>query len=171
MNKNVACGCGSTSGNCTCETARRANNKTCRARQHSDQMLCDCGLGWDVNDPDPPECRSTAVATQQIAAMRVILQEPSRFASVQKRLLKLQEMPLNWLPVDNIEAGLYLVHWASMPEAVFVLVDDVGNGMSPGKHYRFFTARGRLHLEVKRSTNPMNALQVKHTDGGWLNEA
>lgn len=146
-------------------------NKHCRARQHSDQMLCDCGLGWDMNDPEPPECRSTAVATQQIAAMRVILQEPSRFASVQKRLLKLQEMPLNWLPVDNIEAGLYLVHWASMPDAVFVLVDDAGNGMSPGKHYRFFTARGRLHLEVKRSTNPMNALQVKHADGGWLNEA
>ena len=146
-------------------------NKHCRARQHSDQMLCDCGLGWDVNDPDPPECRSTAVATQQIAAMRVILQEPSRFASVQKRLLKLQEMPLNWLPVDNIEAGLYLVQWQSMPEAVFVLVDDSGNGMSSGKHYRFFNARGRLHLEVKRSNNPMMGLQVKHPAGGWLNEA
>ena len=30
----------------------------CQARQHSDQMLCGaCGLAWDVNDPDPPECR------------------------------------------------------------------------------------------------------------------
>lgn len=29
----------------------------CKARQYSDQMLCgQCGLGWDVNDPDPPEC-------------------------------------------------------------------------------------------------------------------
>lgn len=30
----------------------------CEARQHSDQMLCDhCGLAWDMNDPDPPECQ------------------------------------------------------------------------------------------------------------------
>lgn len=29
----------------------------CEARQYSDQMLCDrCGLQWDVNDPEPPEC-------------------------------------------------------------------------------------------------------------------
>lgn len=145
--------------------------KTCRARQHSDQMLCDCGLGWDMNDPEPPECRSTAVATQQLAAMRVTLQEPSRFASVQKRLLKLQEMPLNWLPVDNIEVGLYLVQWDSLPDAVFVLVDNIGNGLSDGKHYRFFTARGRLHLEVKRTNNPMAKLMIRSADGGWLNES
>ena len=31
---------------------------TCKARRHSDQMLCGpCGLAWDVNDPDRPECR------------------------------------------------------------------------------------------------------------------
>lgn len=30
----------------------------CRARQYSDTMICDsCGLQWDTNDPDPPECR------------------------------------------------------------------------------------------------------------------
>lgn len=28
----------------------------CKARQYSDQMLCECGLAWDVNDPEPPEC-------------------------------------------------------------------------------------------------------------------
>ena len=29
----------------------------CKARQYSDQMLCGaCGLAWDVNDDDPPEC-------------------------------------------------------------------------------------------------------------------
>jgi predicted amidophosphoribosyltransferase len=32
--------------------------KTCKARQYSDQMVCPrCGLQWDVNDPDPPQCR------------------------------------------------------------------------------------------------------------------
>ena len=30
---------------------------TCQARQYSDQMICEkCGLQWDVNDPEPPEC-------------------------------------------------------------------------------------------------------------------
>ena len=29
----------------------------CSARQYSDQMCCGrCGMGWDVNDPDPPAC-------------------------------------------------------------------------------------------------------------------
>lgn len=28
----------------------------CLAYQASDQMLCACGLQWDVNDPDPPRC-------------------------------------------------------------------------------------------------------------------
>lgn len=31
---------------------------TCQARQHNDQMMCGtCGLQWDVDDPEPPECR------------------------------------------------------------------------------------------------------------------
>lgn len=31
--------------------------KNCSARQYSDQMQCSrCGLTWDVNDPDPPQC-------------------------------------------------------------------------------------------------------------------
>lgn len=30
----------------------------CEARQYSDQMQCGrCGLAWDMNDPEPPECR------------------------------------------------------------------------------------------------------------------
>lgn len=35
---------------------------TCRARQHGDQMLCECGLAWDVNDPDPPDCRASMLS-------------------------------------------------------------------------------------------------------------
>lgn len=33
----------------------------CKARQYSDQMLCACGLAWDVNDPEPPECPAYGV--------------------------------------------------------------------------------------------------------------
>lgn len=30
----------------------------CAARQHSDQVQCPrCNHTWDVNDPNPPECR------------------------------------------------------------------------------------------------------------------
>lgn len=30
----------------------------CHARQESDQMRCvPCGLVWDMNDQEPPECR------------------------------------------------------------------------------------------------------------------
>jgi hypothetical protein len=41
----------------------KANNSgkdpagTCKATQRSDQMFCErCGIQWDVNDPDPPDC-------------------------------------------------------------------------------------------------------------------
>ncbi len=37
----------------------------CKARQYSDQMLCVCGLAWDVNDPEPPECRSPEAKTDR----------------------------------------------------------------------------------------------------------
>lgn len=31
--------------------------KGCQARQVSDQMSCHkCGLVWDINDPEPPQC-------------------------------------------------------------------------------------------------------------------
>lgn len=42
----------------------------CEARQYSDQMLCDrCGLQWDVNDPDPPECGPLTVTVKKSAAV------------------------------------------------------------------------------------------------------
>ena len=31
----------------------------CQARQQSDQKRCErCDLTWDMNDPDPPECKT-----------------------------------------------------------------------------------------------------------------
>jgi len=30
----------------------------CKAVQYSDQYVCnECGFIWDMNDPDPPECK------------------------------------------------------------------------------------------------------------------
>lgn len=50
----------------------------CKARQYSDQMSCECGLAWDVGDPDPPECRKGNVAKQELASIRNALQAPTR---------------------------------------------------------------------------------------------
>jgi len=142
---------------------------SCKARQHSDQMACSCGLAWDMNDPDPPQCRQGVVARQELSAIRVILQEPGRFASVQKRLLKLQEMPMRWLPTANISAGLYLVRWDSLPNAVFVLVSVVESVLGNGRDYQFFNERGQLHVEVKRRETGQQFL-YRYNDGSWADE-
>ena len=32
---------------------------TCRARQQSDQMICErCGLAWGLNEQESPQCRT-----------------------------------------------------------------------------------------------------------------
>lgn len=145
-------------------------NKHCRAYQASDQMTCSCGLAWDVNDPEPPECRSGSVAQQELAAIRAVLIEPSRFAGTQRKLLKIAEMPLRWLPTANIEAGLYTVHWGSLPGVVFVLVDNMDAGIGHAKHYRFFNERGRLELEVRRRDQGMAQFELRYANGSWINE-
>jgi hypothetical protein len=36
----------------------------CQAKRHSDQMVChECGLVWDVNDPEPPACPQKAASS------------------------------------------------------------------------------------------------------------
>lgn len=54
----------------------------CEARQYSDQMHCGrCGLQWDMNDDDPPECaqirrakdRGRAVADEWLRKMFAML--------------------------------------------------------------------------------------------------
>lgn len=38
----------------------------CEAVQYSDQMQCArCGLAYDVNDPEPPECRLVITTPQK----------------------------------------------------------------------------------------------------------
>lgn len=33
----------------------------CQARRHNDEMQCHkCGLSWQVNDEDPPQCKPVA---------------------------------------------------------------------------------------------------------------
>ena len=58
----------------------------CHARQESDQMRCvPCGLVWDMNDPEPPECRKNIkraiarVAKIEEEAAPLKSKEPRRF--------------------------------------------------------------------------------------------
>ena len=53
----------------------------CSARQFSDQMQCaKCGLCWDMNDPEPPECKPVATpgydaAMAQLESLRIDVRE------------------------------------------------------------------------------------------------
>lgn len=60
--------------------------RSCLARQHSDQMICaPCGLNWDVNDPEPPECRKNIKRT--IARVAKIEEEAAPLKSKAPRQL------------------------------------------------------------------------------------
>lgn len=146
---------------------------SCKALQYSDQMACACGLAWDMNDPDPPECRSTKVADQELTAMRSILQEPSRWAQKTKRLLRLQEMPLRLLPTQLPWSGLYQVDWNSMPGAAFVLVEKPSDvsGPTTGRDYRFFDIKGQLYMEVRRRDgSDAHMFAYRYANGEWGTE-
>lgn len=42
--------------------------KGCKAIQMSDNMVCrQCGVRWDANDPEPPECRQDVNETERDA--------------------------------------------------------------------------------------------------------
>lgn len=146
---------------------------TCKARQHSDQMLCACGLAWDKNDPHPPECRSGVVAKQEVAAMRETLQEPSRWAQKTKRLLRLQEMPLRWLPAYGIWSGMYQINWTSLPDAAFVLVESPSDidARAQGRDYRFFDVTGKPYMDVqRREGTDSRTFAYRYANGEWGTE-
>ena len=61
----------------------------CHARQYSDQMICaPCGLNWDTNDPEPPECRKNIkravakVAKIEAALLPLKPKEPRRLPAM-----------------------------------------------------------------------------------------
>lgn len=46
-----------TSAHYSAQLAESKKHAQCNAVQFSDQMSCDCGNVWDMNDPCPPPCR------------------------------------------------------------------------------------------------------------------
>lgn len=47
----------------------------CEARQYSDQKRCErCDLTWDMNDPDPPRCKTAdEVGLAWIERLKIIV--------------------------------------------------------------------------------------------------
>ena len=42
----------------------------CQARQYGDQFICaPCGLTWDTNDPEPPDCRKVDQRSKTVKAV------------------------------------------------------------------------------------------------------
>lgn len=119
--------------------------KNCMARQYSDQMQCQCGLAWDVNDPEPPECPRHKLARDTLTSVRSLLEpRPER-----TYLLTLKEMPLRWLPACGISEGLYQVDWTDYPEFGYVMVTRPADTAAQGRNYLFFSKAGGQLVEVE----------------------
>ena len=66
---------GAEAGRIAQTTLSKIKNK-CRAIQTSDQMTCECGNVWDINDPYPPKCTALREALASEAKEHPAQQEP-----------------------------------------------------------------------------------------------
>ena len=59
----------------------------CLARQYGDQMICSaCGLYWDTNDPEPPECHKVDRRSKKAKAAKEGLEAAMEHAKERRRL-------------------------------------------------------------------------------------
>lgn len=139
---------------------------TCKARQFSDQMCCDkCALQWDVNDPDPPECKSELAGTTAIAQMRESCAQQSRGAVVP--LLFLKEMPLNALPTFGLQPSLRQVNWSTQPTLRYCSISRPSGCSSPSTRFMFYGELGEVLIEVVRADDfAGGSTNVRHYHDG-----
>ena len=77
----------------------------CQARQYSDQMICaPCGLNWDVNDPEPPECRKN------------IKRAIARVAKIEEEAAPLKSLPV-MLP-DEVAVEMVKTYQANARDGI-----------------------------------------------------
>lgn len=136
----------------------------CKARQHSDQMMCECGRSWDVNDPEPPECPGTAAARENLEKIREVI-KPALHG---KTLPSLKEMPLKWLPTFGLVHTLLKVDWHSFPAAAFVVVSRP-EGVFPGqgRDYLFYDSKGSPLMDLQlRDDLADRSANLRHWDAG-----
>lgn len=118
----------------------------CEARQVSDQMNCArCGLVWDMDDPDQPECRIKQAAEASLRAVRgALVPKPADAA-----LLVLQETPLRWLPTCGVRPCLVKINWPSQPEARYVAIRRIRDRLhGNSRAYNFYGDNGAELFEV-----------------------
>lgn len=66
-----------------------AGRTGCEAVQYSDQMQCArCGLSYDANDPDPPECRPDPVVVGRSGAPQLARQRARATMEALRRSLQ-----------------------------------------------------------------------------------
>jgi hypothetical protein len=116
---------------------------TCKARRFSDQMQCACGLSWDINDSEPPECPRSVNGNVALDKIREELSAPD---GARLALLDFPELPLAHLPAYGIRPGMYSVTWPSQPEFSLVFVKRISTGN--GRDYLFFNKAGEPLAEV-----------------------
>lgn len=95
---------------------------SCKARQYSDQMMCECGLQWDMNDPEPPECRAVA----QTPSTRQLI---TRHDGTDRRHeLARQTLDLDWWDVES-QARQVIEHMVKVENAQRPVVGMVLNAL------------------------------------------
>ena len=132
----------------------RQQSKTCEARRQGDQMQCRCGLAWDINDPEPPQCQKAAVGNEALGEARKII---AGNEGVHLELISLKEMPLRYLPSFGIGPGLFLVDWPSQPHFGLVLISR--------PEFQQFT-QGRDYLFFSKAGSPLVELQIREDSTG-----
>ena len=144
-------------------------SSNCKARQYSDQMLCSCGLGWDMNDPEPPQCRREEVANAALNAARAILAKPPN-PYRDEPMMEMREMPLKHLPAFGINDCIVRVRWPSYPSARFAVVRRAEVDTGQGRDYTFLTKAGALMFELRiRETYDSRTVQIRHENAQeWL---
>ena len=102
----------------------------CHAWQESDQMRCvPCGLVWDMNDPEPPECRKNI--KRAIARVAKIEEEAAPRNAKQAPAFP-HELP------DNVAIEMAQVYHANLTD------DLIGRRKAMQAAYRLFLDRVEL---------------------------
>lgn len=161
---------------------------TCKATQHSDQMMCPCGLAWDVNDPEPPTCKTTgqqarasggpgAQVEQEWTERRVAPRTSSLSAEAAHGRLSRLSALLRSSPVASASnakigtetplAGLDFYDMKIENDAVRVLYDDFRRATNPPGRMVvcaavvLLTDRGRVVIVGPRHFDPVMQAQIE----------
>lgn len=92
----------------------------CKARQYSDQMACsECGLSWDVNDPEPPICGKKTALPGELAESRLLRagqDEKIEVHTISGAAMEMINSPAAQALLEPARILLPTLPWGSFPE-------------------------------------------------------